>query len=304
MSQGFVHTISTAIWVVSVVLHAIAAAFAVRLLRHSPHRIGWMLIAGAFVLMTLHRAMPLLFWIQHGRWESPELVGELVALVIAALMVAGVALIMPLLLACKRSEELYEVLQERQTAVNQLIERLVRTFQQLKVAVEVGKPPTLLLSWIEETMVHLQRFAEELKAGIIVGKNFELSLRSLVDSMLRDRSLRVNVDVEPGTGKRLSQEDGTQLLALVREAVDNIRKHSGASKGWVSVTQNNGTMHVEIKDNGRGFEVDLVEVQGRGLGSMIARAKKIGAKLKIHSRPKEGTRILVEVPVHDEVNAP
>lgn len=289
--------IPTALWLVSVVLQGLAAAFAIRNLRHAHRRMGWMLIAGALTLMALHRAMPLVSLLKSHSWEPPDLIGELVALVIAALMVGGVTLIAPLLLTCKRNEELYEALQEHQAMTRQLNEGLLRTFQQLKIAVEVGKPATLLLAWINEAIGNLQRVTEEMKSGLIVSENFELSLRSLIDSMVRDHPLRVKVDLEPGVGKCVSKEEGTQLLHIVREALSNSQKHGRASREWVSMAQKNGSVVLEIKDNGRGFEVDLVEAQGHGLGNMVARAKQIGAKLKIQSQPQMGTRVVVEVPV-------
>ncbi|RMH31040.1 MAG: hypothetical protein D6690_17655 [Nitrospirae bacterium] len=289
--------ISTALWLVSVVLQAIAAAFAVRSLRHAHRRIGWMLIAGALTLMTIHRAMPLMTLIEDHSWQTPNLVDGLVALVIAALIVGGVALIAPLLVTCKRSDQLYEALREHQALTQQLHEGLLRTFQQLKIAVEVGKPTTLLLALINEAIANLQRVTEEMKSGLLVGENFELSLRSLIDSMVRDHPSRVKIHLDPGIGKYVSKEEGTQLLHIVREAISNSQKHGRASREWVSMTKKNGAVVLEIKDNGRGFEVDLVEAQGHGLGNMVARAKKIGAKLKIQSQPQMGTRVVVEVPI-------
>ncbi|MBA3964175.1 MAG: hypothetical protein H0X47_00055 [Nitrospirales bacterium] len=56
---------------------------------------------------------------------------------------------------------------------------------------------------------------------------------------------------------------------------------------------------IEVSDNGKGFEVDLVLAQGHGLGNMVSRAKKIGARLKIHSQPAKGTSVFIEVPLNE-----
>jgi signal transduction histidine kinase len=55
---------------------------------------------------------------------------------------------------------------------------------------------------------------------------------------------------------------------------------------------------LEVSDNGRGFEVDLVRAQGHGLGNMVNRAKKIGARLKVHSQLSKGTSVFIEVPLN------
>ena len=55
---------------------------------------------------------------------------------------------------------------------------------------------------------------------------------------------------------------------------------------------------LEVSDNGKGFEVDLVRAQGYGLGNMVNRAKKINARLKVHSQISKGTSVVIEVPLN------
>jgi signal transduction histidine kinase len=55
-----------------------------------------------------------------------------------------------------------------------------------------------------------------------------------------------------------------------------------------------------VGDNGGGFEPELVREGSFGLASMRERAQIIGGELIIDSRPQDGTRIRVVVPMRSE----
>ena len=94
--------------------------------------------------------------------------------------------------------------------------------------------------------------------------------------------------------KRISLELQTPVLLLVREAVWNSSKHSGAEEVFVALCSKSGGVEISIEDSGCGFIVEHVEVDKFGLCTMIQRAKNHGINLQIDSTPKQGTRIVIE----------
>lgn len=84
------------------------------------------------------------------------------------------------------------------------------------------------------------------------------------------------------------------LLMLLKEALHNAVKHSGASEIKFQLRSIGRAVAFELSDDGRGFEPDLPPRMGRGLGNMKARAAALSAKLEIGSSPNAGTRIHVE----------
>ena len=89
-----------------------------------------------------------------------------------------------------------------------------------------------------------------------------------------------------------------QIFRIVQEALNNIRKHSNASKVSVDVSQNNGTIQFKINDNGIGFDtIDAEEGQASRLGlyNMKKRADEIGADFKIVSNIGEGTQVIISL---------
>lgn len=81
-----------------------------------------------------------------------------------------------------------------------------------------------------------------------------------------------------------------QTLLLFKEALNNIRKHSGARSVSISVRQDERTFHLLISDDGVGFDTAQIST-GIGLGSMKDRAGAVGGELAIHTTPTTGTRI-------------
>jgi signal transduction histidine kinase len=88
-----------------------------------------------------------------------------------------------------------------------------------------------------------------------------------------------------------------ELLRIVHEALSNVRKHADATLVRVEVAPQDGGVRMTVTDNGRGFAADAPGPSGYGLSSMRQRAEIIGGSLSVVSRPQDGTRVVVEVPM-------
>lgn len=88
-----------------------------------------------------------------------------------------------------------------------------------------------------------------------------------------------------------------ELLAVAREALANVARHSDATRAWLRVATPDGGVRLEIADDGTGFAADVAPPRGHhGLANMRARADALGGSFAIESRPGDGTRIIVSVP--------
>jgi signal transduction histidine kinase len=91
---------------------------------------------------------------------------------------------------------------------------------------------------------------------------------------------------------------GAEILHIVREAVTNARRHSGAPTVRVDAGASTGdTLRVEVSDDGRwpDREVALRTRRGTGIKGMFERAELLGAELRIEARPGGGTRVSLEL---------
>ncbi len=115
----------------------------------------------------------------------------------------------------------------------------------------------------------------------------------------------VNVCITGDEGARFPANVETTLYRIVQEALTNVARHARARSADVVIQSTKGLVQVTVRDDGAGFDVNS-ELQaagsrrGRGLGlmGMHERASLLGGSLVISSRPGDGTRITVELPVN------
>ena len=102
-----------------------------------------------------------------------------------------------------------------------------------------------------------------------------------------------------GTPQPVPARAAGSLLLLTQEAVQNALNHGHATEIKVEVEFTQEVLHLTIQDNGRGFDPTTVQpsVQsGLGLGSMKRRVDELGGTLVLTSAPKQGTRLIIELP--------
>jgi signal transduction histidine kinase len=100
----------------------------------------------------------------------------------------------------------------------------------------------------------------------------------------------------------LTPECQHHVLAITKEAINNVLKHSGATEATVQLTCVDEWFAVSVADNGRGFVPESAEhAERNGLRNMQARVAEVGGELRIRSAPAEGTvvTVRVRVPAHD-----
>jgi signal transduction histidine kinase len=97
--------------------------------------------------------------------------------------------------------------------------------------------------------------------------------------------------------KPLQSITNVTIYRFFQEGLNNILKHSRATKAYLSLTSSDSTISAIIEDNGVGFVVDDVlspsgNTKSLGLLSMRERLALIGGELKIISSPGKGTKII------------
>lgn len=103
-------------------------------------------------------------------------------------------------------------------------------------------------------------------------------------------------DVIPN--RRISAEARHHLFLAVKEAVNNIAKHSGARVARVEVTISRAHLRVVVEDDGRGFEAGHADKFSNGLINMRERMSAIGGGCAIESLPgRRGCRVAFELPL-------
>jgi signal transduction histidine kinase len=84
---------------------------------------------------------------------------------------------------------------------------------------------------------------------------------------------------------------------VAREALNNIVKHADATEVCIRANGSNNSFHLEIADNGSGFDTVSARPDGLGLESMKRRVESLGGTFSLESSPGAGTKILITIKV-------
>jgi signal transduction histidine kinase/ligand-binding sensor domain-containing protein len=109
-----------------------------------------------------------------------------------------------------------------------------------------------------------------------------------------------------GAYRPLSPGTEQELIRIAQEAIQNVQRHSGAKCLSVQIEYLPGAVTMEIRDDGRGFDMkEASDLEGHyGLTGMRERAATVGGTLEVNSGPGRGTTIRVRATVAKEVRVP
>jgi signal transduction histidine kinase len=117
----------------------------------------------------------------------------------------------------------------------------------------------------------------------------------------RATGLRPELTIDPRVGVLLAPSRCRLAVAIVREALTNVRRHAAARGVWVSAMLDGAAIAVAVRDDGRGFDVAAAAEPGRyGLGIMRERAAQAGAALSVAGLPGGGTEVRLVLPMERE----
>jgi signal transduction histidine kinase len=94
---------------------------------------------------------------------------------------------------------------------------------------------------------------------------------------------------------RLPPETESTIYRVVQEALTNVAKHANAARVEVAVERSKGSVRVQVRDDGCGFD-PARPCTGLGLVGMRERVELAGGELDIESRPEGPTVVRALVP--------
>ena len=149
---------------------------------------------------------------------------------------------------------------------------------------------------------HLRLVARELRPVLLHDLGLEDSVRSLA-SGLSSATTRVSA-IFPTSIPRLSEDMEVAVYRIVQEAITNAIRHAAPAEIDVTLAAMDGTLRLEVRDDGRGFDVRARQRDALGLVSMEERALALGGKLSVDSAPGKGTSVLLTCPLIRRVPRP
>ncbi len=149
---------------------------------------------------------------------------------------------------------------------------------------------------VGSALEEVKKVSYSLHARVADDLGLEAALGALARQVEQRSGVEVSVRTDLGDGPISSHASAT-LFRVVQESLRNIEVHSRAESATVSVVARNGSIRVEVADNGCGFDSTIGRIPAvrSALSSVRDRITLAGGVLKIHSIPNEGTRVTAEL---------
>jgi signal transduction histidine kinase len=177
-----------------------------------------------------------------------------------------------------------------------------RLTQNVSLDTEAKTTAGEVLNAIDSALAEARQAVMAMRVDPSAASSLEEVLRSYVEDFSDRFGVRAEFEAE-GTLQRLPPRTEAEVLRIVQEALNNVRRHADATVVRVRTERTGPISRISVTDNGRGFDPSAVPAESYGLRGMRERADLVGATLDIWSRPQDGTRITVEVTTEEAPRA-
>ena len=156
----------------------------------------------------------------------------------------------------------------------------------------------LLREILTRELRSVRAYLSQLRPPVLADLGLSGAIHEAADLVGSVVGATVAVDIDEGLDD-LPEPVEIVILRVIQEALQNVRKHAAANSVRVRVKLEKGIWIVEVRDDGKGFDPESVEVAGRrnfGLQFMRERSELIGARFEVRSRPDLGTVVRMAIP--------
>lgn len=156
----------------------------------------------------------------------------------------------------------------------------------------------LLRERLRRELGDIRAFISQLRPPIMDELGLDGAIEDTAERFRVLMAIAITTDLT-ARGGTLSDAQATVALRVAQEALQNVRKHAGATNVSVTTREEDGAWIMEIRDDGRGFDSGAVAARGRrnfGMQFMRERAELIGARFDVRSRPDGGTVVRLAIP--------
>ncbi len=163
---------------------------------------------------------------------------------------------------------------------------------------------------LREISDQLRRDADEVRRAVFALRPLDIeslgflpALEKFVNEFGQVNNIEARLDVR-GDATHLSPKMETALFRLTQEALNNVRKHARAKHTWVDLEFTTGRVAIQVRDDGRGFEIERVLKDARARGSvglrqMRERVERAGGTFTLEAAPGQGTRLQMALPMRE-----
>jgi two-component system NarL family sensor kinase len=201
------------------------------------------------------------------------------------------------------AEERNRIAREIHDTIAQSLAAITMQLESADAFLETPNPPRAMetvrraLALTRSALDEARRSVMDLRSTPLAGRGLITALREVADDLVESTGVRVPVTIEEvGHHETLPPAIEIGVYHIVREALTNVARHAAATAAVIRIERRGTRLHVQVVDDGVGFDVSAVPRDRFGLLGLSERARLLGGELRISSGPGEGTTLELDVP--------
>jgi signal transduction histidine kinase len=152
---------------------------------------------------------------------------------------------------------------------------------------------------VREALKELRRTVATLREPLQTDIPLNQSIPQMVESFQKATGIEVTVQM-PDEVMPLPNTHRLVVYRAIQEFLTNVQRHAHAKGVEISLMYTDSGLTLHMRDDGVGFDPQLTGT-GFGLRGLQERVSKLFGRMEIHSKPGEGTEIIVEIPINEEL---
>ena len=166
---------------------------------------------------------------------------------------------------------------------------------QKRLAADTRKEVEIISETTSSAIAEMRRISQDLHPYQLDHLGLTGALKALVDSIGNAGGIAIDARFDM-VDDAFPRDAAASLYRIVQEGLNNILKHSRAKTSRITLERDLHEIRLVMKDDGQGFN-PVANGKGMGLRNIAERARIIGGKLKMESKPGDGTRIEIIIPI-------
>ncbi|MBI5473429.1 MAG: hypothetical protein HY961_13875 [Ignavibacteriae bacterium] len=161
------------------------------------------------------------------------------------------------------------------------------------------KQLTEIEATVTDAIKEVRHISQNLHPYQLEAIGLSAAIRSMLTKVSESTEITITGEVEEIDGA-VDKHEEINLYRVIQEGLNNILKHSGATKASVIVRKNESTLIISMVDDGKGFAAKPASHQhlsGMGLRDIAERVQLMKGTHTIESSPGKGTKVEVRIPI-------
>lgn len=150
---------------------------------------------------------------------------------------------------------------------------------------------------LDESIAEVRNISHEMMPRALAEMGLGSAIADMLQKSLGSTNISYEFDELGPENFRLSEFVEVSVFRVCQELVNNIIKHSQATRVSVQLVKNAKHLIMTVEDNGKGFDLATVKTTGIGLTNIRSRIKAVNGEVSFDPGHEKGTLVIVRIPL-------